>query len=251
MIVLLTSLLIATQNPLLTRAHSHTDYMQARPLNEALDNGFNSVEVDVFPVEGKLLVSHNEKDIKPDKTIESMYLDKLSARAKANDGAIYAGSKETFWVLVDVKKKGAEAYADLKAILDKYPELKPTKTNSKIRYVISGERAYKEIAADNGAYAGIDGRIDDLEKHYSNAVMPWISGDWNDFFPSAEDGSLSFLFKPLLEKMVNHIHEQNKIVRFWGSPDGPACWRRQWDAGVDLINTDNIATLRTWILKQR
>ena len=111
MIVLLTSLLIATQNPLITRAHSHNDYMQARPLDEALDNGFNSVEVDVFPVEGKLFVSHNEKDIKPDKTIESMYLDKLSARAKANDGAIYPGSTETFWVLVGVTSQPATDFS--------------------------------------------------------------------------------------------------------------------------------------------
>ena len=90
--------------------------MQARPLDEALDNGFTSVEVDVFPVKGKLLVSHNERDINPEKTIESMYLNKLSARAKAYKGAIYPGSKTTFWVLVDVKKKGAEAYATFKTI---------------------------------------------------------------------------------------------------------------------------------------
>ena len=37
------SLLFALQTPLLSRAHSHNDYMQARPLNEALDNEFNSI----------------------------------------------------------------------------------------------------------------------------------------------------------------------------------------------------------------
>jgi glycerophosphoryl diester phosphodiesterase len=225
--------------------------MQARPLDEALENGFNSIEVDVFPVDGKLLVSHNERDIKRDKTIESMYLDKLSARAKANKGAIYPGSKETFWVLVDVKTKGAEAYADFKTILDKYPELKPTKRNSKIRYVISGDRAYEAIAADKGLYAGIDGRIEDLPKHYSDAVMPWISGDWTEFFPSKGETSFPEAQKTKLDTMVKDIHARHKIVRYWGSPDMASCWEIQWKAGVDLINTDHIASLRAWELGQK
>jgi len=38
----------------LPQAHSHNDYEQKRPLLEALDHGFCSVEADVFLVEGSL-----------------------------------------------------------------------------------------------------------------------------------------------------------------------------------------------------
>ncbi|MFM7555618.1 MAG: hypothetical protein ACKPAH_10035, partial [Verrucomicrobiota bacterium] len=36
----------------LPQAHSHNDYEQKRPLLEALDHGFCSVEADVYLVEG-------------------------------------------------------------------------------------------------------------------------------------------------------------------------------------------------------
>lgn len=246
--ILLASMMLWTQTPLLTRAHSHNDYMQARPLDEALDNGFNSVEVDVFPVDGKLMVAHNEKDIKPDRTIESMYLDKLSARAKANRGAIYKNSKTTFWVLVDVKKKGEEAYKTFKTILDRYPELKPS---SKLRFVISGDRAIASIAADKGKWAGIDGRIEDLGKGYSVQQMPWISGDWSTLFPEFKGDFLAFAISftgP--SKMVKAIHAEHRLVRFWGAEDDENTWLYHWQTGVDLINTDRIAELRTWMLTQ-
>ena len=224
--------------------------MQARPLDEALDNGFNSVEVDVFPVNGKLLVAHNEKDIKPEKTIESMYLDKLSARAKKNHGAIYPGSKTTFWVLVDVKKNGEEAYRSFKTILDRHPDLKPKGRNSKVRFVISGDRAIDSIAADKGKWAGIDGRITDLGKKYSFEQMPSISGDWTEFFPYKGEAEFPVAHKEKLESMIKAIHGEHRLVRFWGAPDSETIWSLHWNSGVDLINTDHISSLRKWTLTQ-
>ena len=247
---LLASLLFA-QKPLLTRVHSHNDYMQARPLDEALENGFNSIEIDVFPLNGDLLVAHSAKEIKPDRTIESLYFDKLSARAKANKGAIYPGSRTTFWIMVDIKRNGEEAYTTLKQIIDRYPDLKPTKRNPKIRFVISGNRPYDLIAADNGAYAGIDGEFPDLEKHYSNEVMPWISGEWGKAFKWNGEGEIGPEDAAKMKERVNAIHGQRKLVRFWGSPDNERTWQAQWNAGVDLINTDHISELRKWILGRK
>ncbi len=247
----LASLFMLCQTPVLTRAHSHNDYMQARPLDEALENGFNSIEVDVFPVNGELLVAHNAKDIKPEKTIQSMYLDKLSSRVKANNGAIYPGSKTTFWVLVDVKTKGEEAYMNFKTILNRYPELKPSGRNSKVRFVISGDRAIATIAADKGKWAGIDGRFDDLGKGYSFEQMPWISGDWTELFPYRGEVEFPVAHREKLNSMVKAIHSENRLGRFWGAPDSESIWSLHWKAGVDLINTDHISKLKDWTLKAR
>jgi hypothetical protein len=247
----LASLFLMLQVPLVTRGHSHNDYMQARPLDEALENGFNSIEVDVFPVNGELLVAHNQKDISPQKTIESMYLDKLSARAKANKGAIYPGSRNTFWVLVDVKKNGEEAYKTFKTILDRYPELKPSGRKSKVRFVISGNRAFDLIAADNGKWAGIDGEWKDMGKKYTVEQMPWISGNWSSLFPYKGEVEFPVAHQEKLDSMVKAIHGEHRLVRFWGAPDTEPIWSLHWKAGVDLINTDQISKLKDWIQKAR
>src|SRR5688500_5242918 len=39
----------------LPHAHAHNDYLHDRPLLDALDHGFNSVEADIFLVDGQLL----------------------------------------------------------------------------------------------------------------------------------------------------------------------------------------------------
>src|SRR3954449_1783813 len=73
----------------LARAHAHNDYEHKRPLLDALDCGFNSVEADIWLVKGQLLVAHTPVDWNTDRTLEKLYLDPLRERAKANGGKVY------------------------------------------------------------------------------------------------------------------------------------------------------------------
>src|SRR5262245_1989348 len=63
----------ASQVTPLINAHAHNDYEHAHPLFDALDQGFASVEADIYPVDGELLVGHNRRDLKPERTLESLY----------------------------------------------------------------------------------------------------------------------------------------------------------------------------------
>src|SRR5882724_1755773 len=96
----------------LPQAHAHNDYEHKRPLLDALDNGFCSVEADIFLVDGELLVGHNRKDLKPERTLEKLYLDPLRERAKANGGKVYPGGPAVF-LLIDVKSEAKPTYAAL------------------------------------------------------------------------------------------------------------------------------------------
>ncbi|HEY2894618.1 MAG TPA: hypothetical protein VGJ16_10410, partial [Pirellulales bacterium] len=75
----------------LPQAHAHNDYLHEHPLADALAHGFASVEADIFLVDGKLLVAHEKRDIKPDRTLESLYLDPLKQRVRENGGSVYPG----------------------------------------------------------------------------------------------------------------------------------------------------------------
>jgi hypothetical protein len=39
-------------------------------------------------------------------------------------------------------------------------------------------------------------------------------------------------------------------VRFWGAPDKPEMWRELLKADVDLINTDKLSELRSFLMKE-
>src|SRR3954451_5006734 len=70
----------------LENAHAHNDYEHARPLFDALDNGFTSVEADVYPVGGDLLVGHDEKALRSTRTLEGLYLNPLAELVRRKSG---------------------------------------------------------------------------------------------------------------------------------------------------------------------
>jgi hypothetical protein len=40
-------------------------------------------------------------------------------------------------------------------------------------------------------------------------------------------------------------------LRLWGTPDAPAMWKELRDAGVDLINTDKLPELRSFLMPRQ
>ena len=60
-------------SPAIRQAHAHNDYLHARPLLDALECGFCSVEADIYLVDGQLLVAHTQLELSPDRTLRSLY----------------------------------------------------------------------------------------------------------------------------------------------------------------------------------
>src|SRR5215831_16318669 len=111
------SLLSAQPSPIpLTHVHAHNDYEHARPLLDALDHGFCSVEADIWLVPEGLLIGHDRKDLRPGRTLQALYLDPLRERIQANGGRVYRGGSE-FYLLMDVKTHADETYAALDKVL--------------------------------------------------------------------------------------------------------------------------------------
>src|SRR5262249_48764995 len=106
----------------LPNAHAHNDYAHARPLFDALDRGFCSVEADVFLVNDELLVGHTFLDLRPERPLETLYLDPLRQRVKATGGRVHPGSAD-FLLLVDIKTDGRPTYEVLDRLLEKYDDL--------------------------------------------------------------------------------------------------------------------------------
>jgi hypothetical protein len=231
----------------LTRAHAHNDYAHARPLADALDHGFTSIEVDVYLVDGKLLVAHNRPDVRPEKTLEALYLDPLLARVKANGGRVYPGGPEVT-LLIEFKADGEAAYDVLAPTLARYREMLSSLRDGKwqpraVAIVVTGERPRKKIEADKNRCAGIDGRIADLDSDAPPHFMPLISENWTAHFQWRGKGTMPDKEREFLRSFVARAHAKGRRVRFWATPETIETWRELDAAGVDLINTDDLAGL--------
>lgn len=107
----------------LERAHAHNDYEHERPLYDALDNGFKSVEADVWLVDGELLVAHDREAVQPGRTLESLYLAPLRETIKRNRGSVYRGDPDNFTLLIDIKSEGVSTYLALHRELRRYQQI--------------------------------------------------------------------------------------------------------------------------------
>lgn len=240
----------------LQQAHAHNDYEHARPLLDALDHGFCSVEADVWLVDGNLLVAHNLRDVKPDRTLESHYLDPLRARIGENKGVIYKSESgepaPEFTLLIDIKSAAEPTYEKLVTVLENYRHMltefgASSSERHAVTVVISGNRAPELMLAQERRITGMDGRIPDLQSDMPASLMPLVSDNWPKFFKWKGDGKFPDAERQRLKEYVDTAHAQGRRIRFWGSPDRPEVWRELRAAGVDMINTDDLAGLQNFL----
>ncbi|MFF8595578.1 phosphatidylinositol-specific phospholipase C/glycerophosphodiester phosphodiesterase family protein [Streptomyces sp. NPDC015220] len=243
----------------LRRAHAHNDYEHPRPLLDALDHRFGSVEADIYLVGDRLLVAHDPVDLDPRRTLESLYLAPLAARIKANQGSVYRGwRRPPLQLLIDVKTEGASTYLELDRHLRRYPRLFTTYANGRVHpgpvtAVVSGDRAARgPMEAQSVRRAFYDGRLTDLDGPAPATFVPLISDNWTLNFGWLGTGPFPDTERRKLRGIVGRAHAHGQRVRFWATPDTPgpareALWGELLAAGVDHLNTDDLAGLEAFL----
>ncbi len=241
------------QTPL-PNAHAHNDYEHARPLLDALDHGFCSVEADIYLVDGALLVAHDRKDVKPERTLQSLYLDPLRERVKTNNGRVYPNGP-VFRLLIDFKSEGAATYEVLRKILADCEPMLTVFTNGKIEekavtIIISGDSPREILKAEQHRLAAVDGRLSDLEGPIDPSLTPLISDSWAGTFKWNRDGEMPKDIRKKVKAATEKAHKAGAVVRFWAIPAREDFWGTLLDAGVDLINADDLPRLQKFLVER-
>ncbi len=239
----------------LAQAHAHNDYLHDRPLLDALDQGFCSVEADVFLVDGKLLVAHTKYELKPNRTLQSLYLDPLRERVRSNDGSVYA-KKVPFMLLIDIKSEGEATYRAISDVLEEYDEVFTHVVGDQVKEravtaVISGNRPIDFMTGQSKRWAGIDGRLSDLDSESPAHLLPLISDHWGRNFRWRGVGDIYAEDLQKLRRIVRQAHQKKRKVRFWAIPDRQVVWEVLRDEGVDLINTDQLSELSEFLREKK
>lgn len=241
----------------LWRAHAHNDYEHPRPLLDALDHRFGSVEADIFLVGGELLIAHSADELDPARTLESLYLAPLAARVKANRGSVYRGHRRPLQLLIDIKTEGSSTYLALDSLLKRYQGLFTTYAHGRVHSgavtaVISGDRAARTpMEAQTVRRAFYDGRLADLGTSEASFAS-LISDNWTLNFTWLGVGAFPEAERQKLRSIVGAAHARGQKVRFWATPDLPgpardALWAELLAAGVDHLNTDDLAGLEAFL----
>jgi len=221
-------------------AHSHNDYEQQWPFWLAYENGFGSIEADVFLAEGGLPVAHNGRDIRPGRDLKRLYLDPLKACIQNNKGAVYANRNKKLYLLIDCKTEGLGTLTAIIHTLKAYPEITGNKT---VRIVITGNQPSKDSLYTYPAFIWFDG---DLTYKYTKRNLERValfSANFRNYSKWEGNGRLDAASEQLLGAAIAKAHRAGRPIRFWGAPDIENAWETFEQLGVDYINTDKIEAL--------
>ena len=229
--------------------HSHNDYDRDRPLAEALEHGFASIEVDVSLRDGVLYVTHDSADVDPSRTLVDMYLRPLRGVVTSRHGHVYRPSDPPLQLLVDVKSDAGPAYEALEELFADYDQMLSRwvagrRQERAITVIISGNRPTHQVRDGTRRYSVLDGRIYDPRHDYPTSTMPLVSINWDD----TEGGGDRM---EVARRFVEEVHREGRRVRFWNTPDAPSTWAWLRALEVDFIGTDDPESLSRFMRQGR
>jgi glycerophosphoryl diester phosphodiesterase len=218
--------------------HSHNDYEQKQPFFAAYNLCFDSIEADLYLKDGELYVAHDWKNISPERTLKSLYIEPLLARIKENNGFPYPNKKH-LQLLLDLKKDGKYI---LKVL---YAQLKPyAKELRHIRIVISGDMPTPEEFENYDKMFFFDGRKNLMYSKKAYKRVALISASFLDFgkYWAGKEPVSEETFQKI-STFVKETHAKNKKNRIWGTPNTILGFETLQKLNIDIIGTDDLELL--------
>ena len=223
--------------------HSHNDYWRPAPFWTAYSAKLYSYEADIYCIDGQLFVAHDRDDIKPENTLEKLYIEPIVSVYKANDGKPWEGAKHGIQLLVDIKNETDPAMAALSEAFGKYPEVFDRSVNPYgVQIAITGNFPKPEDFAKWPKFMGIDGRLDINYTPEQLERVVLISEYFRDFVKWNGKGTMLPDQEKELKAVIEKVHAMGKPIRFWSTPECESTYYTFYNLGIDFVNTDDPAT---------
>ena len=223
---------------------AHNDYHQDIPLLEAYKHRVGYIEADVFLKDNQLFVAHTSDEIQNNRTLDNLYFKPLRGLIIENKGLAYPDSQQNLVLMIDLKTAGLPTINAIIAALEKYPELRLCPT---LKIAVSGNMPEPNIWKTIPALIHFDGRPDISYSPNQLKRLVMISTSFSDYSNWNGKGVLTAEDYQKLSKVIRNAHALGQKIRFWGAPDFTNAWIELRNHGVDIINSDNIQGLASFM----
>lgn len=222
--------------------HSHNDYTHAVPFWDAYNHKAGVIEVDIYYVNGELMVAHNKPDIRPANSLNNMYIQPIVELFDTGKNV------HSFYLMIDIKENQAQALPALMNVLQQHSSVFNRQVNKNaVQVFISGERPADSTFHNYPPYIMFDGLPG---KHYAPqdlGKIVMISDNFRTYSNWNGNGTLPAADSIKLVNVINAAHATGKPVRLWGAPDTQQCWQTIINLKADVINTDKVEMCRQFL----
>jgi hypothetical protein len=246
---------VYSQDIPLPNAYAHNDYWHKHPLFDALDNGFTKVEADVYLRDDQLIVAHILPILSRKRTLENLYLEPIRQCINNGDKRITGGSYPLL-LMIDIKSAGESTYEKLEQVLEKYRPILSSYQNGVytqryVTVVLTGHKPLAMLKAQQSRVAFMDEdllrvRQDTINHH----IYQTASCKYSRLLKWRGKGEVPADEQTRLCAYVAQAHKRGEKVRLWASPENAVVWKELLNCGVDLINTDKLPQLRSFLLAE-
>ncbi len=220
---------------------SHNDYQRNVPFYQAYAQGVFSIEADVFLDNGKLLVGHDKSDLRPDNTLQALYIEPAVAQFRRHGGKPYAEKGKPLQLLIELKSATDPTLRAVIAELERYPEVFDFERNPQaIRIVITGQVPSAEDFDKYPEYIRFDGNPQITYTPEQLQRIAMMSTSFRNLSIWNGKGTLIRHEQQRVERLIAEVHALGKPIRFWEAPDGVTTWYTFYNFGVDYLNTDYV-----------
>ncbi|MDR2414388.1 MAG: alkaline phosphatase [Odoribacteraceae bacterium] len=227
--------------------HAHNDYNNPLPFYTAYGRRVASIEVDVFLVDGELLVAHVPAELDRERTLERLYIRPLVEKIERHGGSPYTGNGR-LQLLVDIKSECEPAMRALERLLIPLRHCFDPAVNPRAaRVVITGNAPAPAHFDDYDALFLFDGNPRAVytpaqARRVAMYSLPLARfSSWNGL------GRIPEPELRAIKALVDSLHREGKKVRFWGNADTKTLWQAFIKIGVDYINTDRPGALADFL----
>lgn len=157
--------------------------------------------------------------------------------------------------MIDIKTGAQKTYAALQAVLEKYRPMLSSyddgvMTPRAVTIVLSGHKPYDIVKAAKNRLVFIDEDLRKVERDTIANVSQMASCKYSKLLKWRGNGIMSMHERQRLLNYVQLAHKNGDQVRLWASPDNKVVWKEILSCGVDLINTDKLATLKDFLVER-
>lgn len=225
---------------------AHNDYVRAQPFFTAYELKVGYIEADVFLRDGELFVAHHHHEIRPGRTLDSLYLRPLQLQLRKNGGNVYENPAAELTLMIDLKTEGTSTLAAITKAIERYPELKASRT---LRFMISGSVPDPALWKNYPSYICFDGRpgVPYTPEQWKRIHM--ISTSFGQHVKWDGEGQLSSEEISKIRVLMEEAHSAGKKFRFWGTPDRENAWRQFMEMRMDVVLTDDVVGLIEFIAR--
>jgi len=223
---------------------AHNDYVHPIPFFSSYFEQVGFIEADIFLQKNNLMVAHTISEIDEDKTLEELYLKPLQKKIIQNKGFVYPSHEKSLTLMIDLKTEGVPTLNILIKKLKKYPQLISCPTLS---IVISGSVPDPSQWKNYPSFIYFDGRPGISYSKEQLDRIQLISTNFKDHTQWNGKGVLIKTDREKITTLIQEVHTKGKRIRFWGAPDFDNAWMIFMGLKVDILGTDHVASLATYL----